>query len=126
VPGDSIVGYLTKGKGVSIHRANCPSVQYLMQKSPERELPVNWGSREAGKYEVSIFIRAYDRKWLLKDLSNLIAQANVNIVGINTLTPGSPMAELKINLKVADFGQLSTLLSKLDAVPGVLEVRRFG
>ncbi len=126
VPGDNIIGYLTKGKGVSIHRANCPSVLYLIQKSPERELPVNWGSRESSKYEVSIYIRAYDRKWLLKDLSNIIAQANVNIVGINTLTPGSSMAELKVNLKVADFGQLSTLLSKLDAVPSVLEVRRFG
>lgn len=126
VPGDSIVGYLTKGKGVSIHRANCPSALYLIQNSPERELPVNWGSREIGKYEVSIFIRAYDRKWLLKDLSNMIAQANINIVGINTLTPGNTMAELKINLKVTDFDQLSTLLSKLNAVPGVLEVRRFG
>jgi GTP pyrophosphokinase len=126
VPGDTIVGYLTKGKGVSIHRASCPSVLYLIQKSPERALPVNWGGREAGKYEVSVFIRAYDRKWLLKDLSNLIAQADVNIASIHTLTQENAMAELKINLKVADFGQLSTLLSKLDAVPGVLEVRRFG
>jgi GTP pyrophosphokinase len=126
VPGDAIAGYLTKGKGVSIHRANCPSFIYLIQKNPERELPVNWGSREESKYEVSIFIRAYDRKWLLKDLTNLIAQANVNIAGINTLNQGGPMAELKVNLKVADFGQLSALLSKLNAVPGVLEVRRFG
>ena len=126
VPGDAIAGYLTKGKGVSIHRANCPSFIYLVQKNPERELPVNWGSREQSKYEVSIFIRAYDRKWLLKDLTNLIAQANVNIAGINTLDQGGSMAELKINLKVADFGQLSALLSKLNAVPGVLEVRRFG
>ena len=110
----------------TVQRYSRPSVLYLIQKSPERELPVNWGSRESSKYEVSIYIRAYDRKWLLKDLSNIIAQANVNIVGINTLTPGSSMAELKVNLKVADFGQLSTLLSKLDAVPGVLEVRRFG
>ena len=126
VPGDAIAGFLTKGKGVSIHRANCPSFIYLIQKNPERELPVNWGSREESKYEVSIFIRAYDRKWLLKDLTNLIAQANVNIAGINTLDQGGPMAELKVNLKVADFGQLSALLSKLNAVPGVLEVRRFG
>ncbi len=125
VPGDAIVGYLTKGKGVSIHRANCASVAYLIAQHPERELPVNWGSREDGRYEVSILIRAYDRKWLLKDLTNLIAQANVNIAGVNTLSQGGPMAELKMNLKVADFGQLSALLGKLDAVPGVLEVRRF-
>jgi GTP pyrophosphokinase len=126
VPGDPITGYLTKGKGVSIHRSNCPSLIYLVQKNPERELPVNWGSRDEGKYEVSIYIRAFDRKWLFKDLTNLIAQANINIAGFNTLNQGGPMAELKINIKVADFDQLSTLLSKLNAVPGVLEVRRFG
>ncbi len=125
VPGDAIVGYLTKGKGVSIHRTNCASAAYLISQHPERELPVNWGGREDGRYEVSILIRAYDRKWLLKDLTNLIAQANVNIAGVNTLPQAGPMAELKMTLKVADFGQLSALLGKLDAVPGVLEVRRF-
>ncbi len=126
VPGDAIIGYLTKGKGVSIHRANCPSVTYLLSKTPERALPVNWGNKEDGKYEVSIFIRAYDRKWLLKDLTNLIAQANINIGSVNMHAQGNPLAELKMNLNVSDFGQLSTLLSKLNAVPGVLEVRRLG
>lgn len=126
VPGDDITGYLTKGKGVSIHRSNCASLAYLLLNHPERALPVSWGSREDGKYEVSILIRAYDRKWLLKDLTNIIAQANVNIVGVNTLSQGGATAELKMNLKVSDFGQLSTLLGKLDAVPGVMEARRFG
>lgn len=126
VPGDAIVGYLTKGHGVSIHRANCPSVAYLLSKAPERALPVNWGNKDDGKYEVSILIRAYDRKWLLKDITNLIAQANINIVSVNMQSQGNPLAELKMNLNVSDFGQLSTVLSKLNAVPGVLEVRRFG
>ncbi len=126
VPGDDITGYLTKGKGVSIHRTSCHSLAYLLQNHPERLLPVNWGSSEDGKYEVSILIRAYDRKWLLKDLTNIIAQANVNIVGVNSNSQGGSTAELKMNLKVSDFGQLSTLLGKLDAVPGVIEARRFG
>lgn len=126
VPGDDITGYLTKSKGVSIHRSSCASLAYLLQNHPERALPVNWGSREDGKYEVSILIRAYDRKWLLKDLTNIIAQANVNIAGVNTLSQGGATAELKMNLKVSDFGQLSALLGKLDAVPGVMEARRFG
>jgi GTP pyrophosphokinase len=126
VPGDDITGYLTKGKGVSIHRSSCASLAYLLLNHPERALPVSWGSREDGRYEVSILIRAYDRKWLLKDLTNIIAQANVNIVGVNTLSQGGATAELKMNLKVSDFGQLSMLLGKLDAVPGVMEARRFG
>ena len=126
VPGDGISGYLTKGRGVSIHRSGCPSLAYLLQNHPERALPVNWGSREDGKYEVAILIRAYDRKWLLKDLTNLIAQANVHIAGVNTLSQGGATTELKMNLKVSDFDQLSTLLGKLDAVPGVIEARRSG
>lgn len=126
VPGDAIIGYLTKGKGVSIHRANCPSVAYLLSKTPERALPVNWGHQDSGKYEVSIFIKAYDRKWLLKDLTNLIAQANINIASVNMHAQGGSMAELQMNLNVSDFGQLSAVLSKLNAVPGVIEVRRFG
>ena len=70
---------------------------------------------------------AHETNWdsCKQDLTNLIAQANVNIAGVNTLSQGGPMAELKMTLKVADFGQLSALLGKLDAVPGVLEVRRF-
>ncbi|MBP6300099.1 MAG: bifunctional (p)ppGpp synthetase/guanosine-3',5'-bis(diphosphate) 3'-pyrophosphohydrolase [Arenimonas sp.] len=126
VPGDAIIGYLTKGKGVSIHRANCPSVTYLLSNAPERALPVNWGHKDDGKYEVSILIRAYDRKWLLKDITNLIAQANINIASVNMQSHNEPMAELKMNLNVSDFGQLSTVLSKLNAVPGVIEVRRLG
>ena len=126
VPGDAIIGYLTKGKGVSIHRANCPSVAYLLSKTPERALPVNWGNHDSGKYEVSIFIKAYDRKWLLKDLTNLIAQANINIASVNMNTQSGSMAELQMNLNVSDFSQLSAVLSKLNAVPGVIEVRRFG
>jgi GTP pyrophosphokinase len=63
---------------------------------------------------------------LLKDLTNLIAQANINIASVNMQSKNSPMAELQMNLNISDFAQLSAVLSKLNAVPGVLEVRRFG
>ena len=127
VPGDEIVGYLTRGRGVSIHRRNCASLQRLVGLQPERELPVNWGQPASSRYEVSVQIRAFDRKWLLKDLTNVIAQSEVNIIGISSQADESRgLAEIRVTLKVSDFEQLSQLLGKLDAVPGVQDARRLG
>ena len=127
VPGDAIAGYLTRGRGVSIHRRNCASLQRLINAQPERELPVNWGQAASSRYEVSVQIRAFDRKWLLKDLTNVIAQAEVNILGISSQADESRgLAEIRLTLKVSDFEQLSQLLGRLDAVPGVQDARRLG
>ena len=127
VPGDAIVGYLTRGRGVSIHRRNCASVQRLIAAQPDRELPVNWGHAASSRYEVGIQVRAYDRKWLLKDVTNLIAQAEVNILGISShLDEARGLADIRVTLKVSDFEQLSQLLAKLDTVPGVQDARRLG
>ncbi|MBW8366968.1 MAG: GTP diphosphokinase, partial [Arenimonas sp.] len=125
VPGDAIVGYLTRGRGVSIHRAGCPSVLRLLAREPERRLPVEWGQKQASSYEVDITLRAFDRKWLFKDLTNVIAQMSVNILGVQSRVDESQgMAELRLSVRVADFGQLSELLGRLSAVPGVQEARR--
>ena len=127
VPGDAIVGYLTRGRGVSIHRAGCPSVQRLLARQPERRLPVEWGRTSASSYEVDITLRAFDRKWLLKDLTNVIAQMNVNILGVQSrVDEATGMADLRVAVRVADFGQLSDLLGRLSAVPGVQDARRIG
>ena len=127
VPGDPIVGYLTRGRGVSIHRAGCASVQRLLARQPDRLLPVEWGRASASSYEVDITLRAFDRKWLLKDITNVIAQMGVNILGVQSrVDEASGMAELRIAVRVADFGQLSDLLGRLNAVPGVQEARRIG
>jgi GTP pyrophosphokinase len=127
VPGDPIIGYLTRGRGVSIHRRNCPSVQRLVAAEPERELPVNWGRAESSRYEVGVQLRAFDRKWLLKDVTNVIAQADVSILGIQSQADEARgLVELRLTLRVSDFGQLSQLLGKLDAVPGVQDARRLG
>ena len=127
VPGDPIVGYLTRGRGVSIHRRNCASLQRLIATQPERELPVNWGQGETSRYEVGVQIRAQDRKWLLKDLTNVIAQAEVSILGIHSQSDDARgLVDLRLSLRVSDFGQLSQLLGKLDAVAGVQDARRLG
>ena len=127
VPGDAIIGYLTRSKGVSIHRRSCTSGQRLVAAQPERALPVNWGEAAKSLYEVNVVVRAYDRKWLLKDITNLIAQAEVNILSINSRADEARgLAEIGLVLKVSDYEQLSELLGKLDAVPGVQDARRLG
>jgi GTP pyrophosphokinase len=128
VPGDGIVGYLTRGRGVSIHRDSCASAQRLLATQPERFLPVNWGdSLSKSRYEVNVQVRAYDRKWLLKDLTNLVAQSDVSILSIRSqLDSASGQAELGLALKVSDYQQLSELLARLNAVPGVQDARRLG
>ncbi|MFH2078971.1 MAG: bifunctional (p)ppGpp synthetase/guanosine-3',5'-bis(diphosphate) 3'-pyrophosphohydrolase [Pseudomonadota bacterium] len=127
VPGDPIVGYLTRGRGVSIHRAGCPALQRLEERNPERLLPVEWGRGTRGSYDVDIQVHAFDRKWLLKDLTNTIAQQGVNILGLQSrVDDDKGLAELRLAVRVADFGQLSDLLGRLSAVPGVREAQRLG
>jgi GTP pyrophosphokinase len=127
VPGDPIVGYLTRGKGVSIHRVGCQAGQRLLAAHPDRQLPVNWGEAAGSRYEVKVLVRAFDRKWLLKDLTNLVAQAEVNIPSIGSqVDTARGFAEITLGLQVRDFAQLSELLGKLHALPGVQDVRRLG
>ncbi|WP_411834190.1 RelA/SpoT family protein [Pseudoxanthomonas mexicana] len=126
VPGEPVQGYLTKGRGVTVHRSDCAAFVRLSATHPQRVMPVEWGQATGG-YEVDVQIVAIDRKWLLKDITTLIAQEDANVLDINS-QPGrdNGRAHLRLRLKVADFGQLSTLLRKLDAVPGVEEARRSG
>ncbi|WP_460456246.1 RelA/SpoT family protein [Arenimonas alkanexedens] len=127
VPGDPIVGYLTRGRGVSLHRAGCPAVQRLLAREPDRLLPVEWGGTRASSYEVDVVVQAFDRKWLLKDITNVIAQIGVNILGLQThVDEAQGLAELRLAVRVGDFGQLSELLGRLSAVPGVQDARRVG
>lgn len=127
VPGDAIAGYLTRGRGVSIHRQDCAALQRLLARQPDRQLPVNWAAAGNARYEVGVQIRAYDRKWLLKDLTNVVAQSDVTIVAIHsTLDSARGLADVRLTLRVGDFGQLSQLLGRLDAVPGVQDARRLG
>jgi GTP pyrophosphokinase len=125
VAGDPIVGFLTRGRGVSIHREDCASMHHLAARHPERVLPVEWGRRGGQSYQVDVLVRAIDRKWLLKDLTNVIGVANAYVLGVNSrVDPDTSKVELRFSLRVNDFQQLGELLGKMAAVPGVSEVRR--
>jgi GTP pyrophosphokinase len=125
LPGDAILGWLTRGRGVSVHRANCRSMAALVAREPARALPVSWGRRDAHNYEVNVSVRAYDRKGLLKDVSGVITNANAHVVAASTrMDPASGLATMSFVLRVGDFEQLSGLLGRIQALPNVLEAKR--
>ncbi|MBB1059194.1 RelA/SpoT family protein [Marilutibacter spongiae] len=124
LPGEPIVGYLTRGRGVSVHRPGCATFARLAASHPQRVLPVEWG-RAGSMHEIDVEMRAIDRKWLLKDVTNLVAQDNVNVSSMRSEHErDGAHVRLHLRLKVVDFGQLSTVLGKLAALPGVEHARR--
>jgi GTP pyrophosphokinase len=124
LPGEPIAGYLTRGRGVSIHRPDCASFQRLGASQPQRVLPVEWRRAGAG-YEVDVELLALDRKWLLKEVTNLVAQANAGLASLNTENErGGGRVRVRLRVRVADYGQLAGLLGKLAALPGVERARR--
>jgi GTP pyrophosphokinase len=124
VAGEPIVGYLTRGRGVSVHRPDCASYLRLAAAQPQRVLPVEWGQKGGG-YEVDVEVLALDRKWLLKEVSNVIAQANAHVTSISSqLERNGAHVRLRARLRVNDYGQLSALLGKLSALPGVENAQR--
>jgi GTP pyrophosphokinase len=125
LPGEAIVGYLTRGRGVSAHRGDCATFLRLSAAQPQRVLPVEWGQRGSGGFDSDVLVDAIDRKWLLKDLTNLIAQEDAHVLDIHSdAARGGGRMRLRLRLRVQDFGQLSRLLGKIDGLPGVERTHR--
>jgi GTP pyrophosphokinase len=123
LPGEAIAGYLTRTRGVSVHRADCAAFLRLSNEQPQRVLPVEWG-RSGGGHQANIVVEAVDRRWLLKDVSNAIAQDDAHVIAINTDALGGGRLRLRLQLRVRDHDQLARLLARLDNLAGVEEVRR--
>jgi GTP pyrophosphokinase len=119
LPGEQVAGYLTRTRGVSVHRSDCASFVRLAAREPQRVLPVEWGAGSSA-HQAALAVEAVDRKHLLKDVTNLIAQEDAHVLAIDgDAGGGRGRVHLRLSLRVADFGQLSRLLGKLEALPGV-------
>ena len=127
LPGDAVRGFITKGRGVSVHRADCASLTRLARRDPERVIEVSWGNAASQAYEVDIELRGYDRKGLQKDVTGLISNAGTHIIASSSrLLARTGKVDMRFTLRVRDFEQLSTLFGKLLALPNVVDVRRVG
>ncbi|TYT23081.1 bifunctional (p)ppGpp synthetase/guanosine-3',5'-bis(diphosphate) 3'-pyrophosphohydrolase [Luteimonas viscosa] len=123
LPGEPIAGYLTRTRGVSVHRADCAAFLRLAAAQPQRVLPVDWG-RQGGLHEATAVVDAVDRRHLLKDVSNLIAQEDAHVLAIHSEAGRHGRMRLRLRLRVDGYEQLSRLLARLDGLPGVEQARR--
>lgn len=123
LPGEQVGGYLTRARGVSVHRADCAAFLRLAAREPQRIVPVEWG-RTRGSHETDVQIEALDRKWLLRELTNLIAQEDAHVLDIHSESLRGHRLRLRLRLRVQDFGQFSRLLGKIEALAGVETARR--
>jgi len=122
VPGDAIVGYITRGKGVTVHRADCPNLTSLTDT--ERLIPVSWGTAARQEYPVGIRIEAFDRSGLLRDIAAVVADLGINMSSVNVTTNSDHTAIIIATMGIRSVTELATLLNKLQSVRDVLEVRR--
>jgi RelA/SpoT family (p)ppGpp synthetase len=120
VPGDEIVGYVTRGRGVTVHRRDCPNI--LRVDEAERLIEVGWGN-EKNTYPVMIHILAYDRGGLMRDIAGLVAADDINMTSLN-VTTSKNVATFYATLEIADIAQLSSVLAKIERLPNVVEARR--
>ncbi|MFN9479688.1 MAG: RelA/SpoT family protein [Betaproteobacteria bacterium] len=123
VPPDEIVGFVTRGKGVSIHRAGCSNAQALALRQLERVIEVAWGRAADAVYPVDVFVVASDRSGLLRDVSEVFAREKLNVIGVNTLSRRGD-AQMQFTVEVGDAAALRRALAQIGEVPGVLSARR--
>lgn len=129
-PPDDIGGFITRGKGVSVHRSDCPDYQHLCRKAPDRVIAVEWsGQGSAGRdgkptvYPVDVGIEALDRQGLLRDISDVFAREKMNVIGVQTQTVRD-IAWMTFTIEVTDARQVARAMAVVSDVPGVRMVRR--
>ena len=123
VAGDDIVGFITRGRGVSVHRANCPNVKSLMEH-PERMIEVEWDASGAAEFQVEIVVEATDRMGLLKDITIALGEGGANILSAATQTSSMGVARLRFMISISDASMLDPLLALLSRIPSVYDARR--
>ncbi|KRO13358.1 (p)ppGpp synthetase I SpoT RelA [Olsenella uli DSM 7084] len=123
VAGDEIVGFVTRGRGVSVHRASCPNCKDLLNH-PERMIDVEWDATGATEFQVEIVVEATDRMGLLKDVTIALGDAGGNILSAATQTTSTGVARLRFLVAISDASRLGPLLATVNKVPSVYDARR--
>jgi GTP pyrophosphokinase len=122
VPGDPIVGYISLGRGITIHRDDCPNVAVL-RKDPQRFTPVTWEGDADTSFRVEIEVQAWDRHRLLEDISRTFAEAGINIIEVHGVT-SPPMVHNKFVVEVGDTRTLDQAINRLRNIDSVFDAYR--
>ena len=123
VPGDGIVGFVTRGRGVSVHRADCPNARDLL-RTPERIIEVEWDAATSTTYQVEIMIEARDRTRLLHEITAVLAEAGVNVLSANVAIDRQGIAQMRFLFELGNMEQLNPVLIRVRAIDGVFDAQR--
>ncbi len=127
IPDDSIIGYITYGRGISVHRADCANIKYIEATAPERLLEVRWNSESDNKsfnYQVDITVLSNDRHGLLRDLTNILSIEKVNITNISSKTDKNDLVYTNISAEIDSRHDLDKIIAKIERLPNVIEAKR--
>ncbi|WP_455385459.1 GTP diphosphokinase [Acidihalobacter prosperus] len=124
VSGDPIVGYITKGEGVTVHRSDCPNILNMPDEQRRRLVEVDWGERPQS-YPVDVHIEAFDRQGLLRDITNTLTNEKINVLAVNTRTNRDDQSvNMDLEIEIVDLTQLGRVLDRLGQLPNVLSAER--
>ena len=125
VAGEAILGYITQGKGVSVHKENCPQLLNLLQQHPEREIEVSWSLANQTSFQTDLDIYCHDRSGILKDITTVLSNEKVGLLGVNSNTnKAQGTAQIKLTLEVKNADNLARTALKLRQIPDVTDVVR--
>ena len=125
VPGDDIVGFITQGKGVTIHRKDCSNILNLEEEKRLRLVEVEWGEAEVETYPVTLIIEAMDRQGLLSDITRTLADEKINVMASNTITDKKKqLARIAVTIEIRDLHQLNRVMDKISQLQNITEVMR--
>ncbi len=125
VPNDDIIGYITRDKGVSVHRKDCKNILHLKEKEQPRLIEVEWGDTEVQSYPVNILIDAYDRRGLLSDITSTLSTEKINVIAVNTRSNKKDQtAHMAVTIEIRDLQQLNRIMDKLSLLRNILQVSR--
>lgn len=125
IPGDAIVGYVTKGRGITIHQQECRNIQLTLKRHPEKLLTVTWGKNTSQTYQVEINIEADDRSGLIRDISNVILAQQLSLLGLNTRVDKlENRAFISLTVEVQGVNPLKKIMQQLQQIPGIIQLKR--
>jgi len=125
IPGDEIVGFITQGRGISVHRADCDQLEELRNHAPERIVDAVWGETYSAGYSLVVRVTANDRSGLLRDITTILANEKVNVLGVASRSDTrQQLANIDMTIEIYNLQVLGRVLSKLNQVPDVIDARR--
>jgi GTP pyrophosphokinase len=124
VPGDEIMGFVTRGRGVSVHRADCANAASLSAGQSDRLIDVEWDSAPSGFFVASMEVKALDRSRLLRDVSTALADHHVNIIACSSTTGSDRISKMRFDFELGDPSHLDSLISTVKGIDSVYDAYR--